>query len=398
MLKRSWIVLLILTLLMPVALAQDTDKPSAMALWVSQSGDGRMFPAILDVLQSYGFIDESERSASDEIGDFLGENIDLYLRQIEGEATDVNSLVEIALDMEVDALITLGEPATQAALNLTLDMDDPPAVIFSRTTNPYAAGIADAPCLKPDHVTGLQTVVPYEEILALLQLQDPDLSVIGTIHTSSDAGGIYGAQRIAAIADEMGIRVESSAITALADLRLAIQGLVSKNIEAIVMPIDVLSASGTPIIAAAAIENGLPFFYASPGAIMAGATIGGGTLLYFDEIAYVGILLAAYLNGEMDIARTGIYQISNMAVGVNLDIAAMQGVEVAEQLVEDAAFVVEDGNLSLAGAGAMQMGRLFAGVVPLELRQANDMALLASLQCTDDMIAEQQAALDAAGE
>ena len=104
------------------------------------------------------------------------------------------------------------------------------------------------------------------------------------------------------------------------------------------------------------------------------------------------------LNGDIDIAATGIHQASNMLVGVNLDSAELQGVEIDESLLEQAVLVVEDGDVSVSGLGAQLMAQLYGGASALEDRRAEDLALLESLQCSEEMIAEQQAALDAAGE
>ena len=54
---------------------------------------------------------------------------------------------------------------TQAALNATNDLDDPPTIFFADVYNPREAGIAEAPCVKPAHVTGLMSATKYEDIV-----------------------------------------------------------------------------------------------------------------------------------------------------------------------------------------------------------------------------------------
>ena len=336
-----------------------------------------------------------ERGLLMESQDVEGERITILVRNIQASAADASALVEKALDQGVDAIVTGSSIVAQSAVNITMDMDDPPAVIFTRMTNPYLAGIAEAACIKPEHVTGMQTVVPYEEIMPLLLIQKPDLKKIGTIHSSSDADGIYGAGRIAEIATAMGLTVESAAIAGLADLRPAVQALVGHEVEAVIVPYDTVAGEGIPVIAQAALENDLLFFYSTPGGIYQGATIGGGAMLYYEEGAHAGLLLAAHLNGDIDLATTAIHHASNMFVGLNLDMAELQGMDIDARLLEQAVIVIENGALNLSGAGARQL-RIAGRVVPLAERQADDMALLESLQCSDEMIAEQQAALDAA--
>jgi hypothetical protein len=58
--------------------------------------------------------------------------------------------------------------------------------------------------------------------------------------------------------------------------------------------------------------------------------------------------------------------------------------------------VVSDGAISQASPQVMQAVARRGKVLPLEQRRERDMAFLASLQCTDEMIAEQKAALGAA--
>lgn len=398
MFKYVAILFLLAHLLAPAALAQDDVKPTVAFL-----GTGPMSPhniamsGLLNVLQSYGFISEAERGLLAESPDFEGERINIISSPEMSSIADIGSTIEKALDRKVDAIIAASSIVAQTAVHATSDMDDPPAVIFTRISDPYAAGIAQSACVKPDHVSGLQTVVPYEEIIPLLIAQDPDIKSIGAIHTSSDPDGIYGAARIADVAVGLGLTVESAAVVDLVDLRPAVQGLVSKGVEAIILPVDPLINAGIPIIAQAAIDNELPLYYSAPGDVVFGATIGGGSLLQYEEGAHAGLLLAAYLNGDIDLGSTGIYQAGNMFVGVNLDMAKLQGVEIAEGLLKKAIILIQDGELNVSGAAARQMA-LARSVGPLEERQADDAALLKSLQCTPEMIAEQQAELDAASE
>ena len=143
---------------------------------------------LLNVLQSYGFISEAERGLLAATQEFEGERINIISSAELPNITDIGLIIEKSLDRKVDAIVASSSVAAQSAVHATSDMDDPPAVIFTRVSDPYAAGIAQSSCVKPNHVTGLQTAVPYEEIIPLLLAQDPDIKSIGMIHTSSDPG------------------------------------------------------------------------------------------------------------------------------------------------------------------------------------------------------------------
>lgn len=404
MLKQLVSLLVMVALLGGAAVAQGDSKPTVLVLLGGGTSQfGVTIEGTLDALQSYEFLSATERGSLMESHELDGDRISIILGLGLSSVADASALLERAMDLGVDAIVASTSTMAQLALSVTVDMEDPPAVIFTRVNNPYEAGIAEASCIKPDHVVGMVTDVPYEDIMALLLLQDPDLRQIGTIYSSSDSDGAFGADRIIETAGEMGLAVETAAVTGIADLRVAAQGLVSKGVNAIVLPNDLITGEGIPIMSQVAAENQIPVVYATPGAVYTGATIGGGSLLYYDEGDHAGILLVSYLNGDIDIAEIGIHHSIGMhhssavVVGVNLDVARMQGVEINDELLEMAEFVVEDGELNL-GSAASSMFAKAGNVLSLEERRASDLTLLENWKCSDKMIAEQQAVLDAADE
>ena len=396
MTKQAMLIALALALLLaPAALAQDMELPFVLALTEAQASPS-VQSGILDALQANDFISADERAALLEEQEHDGERIRVVMRAIGASAADISLQIDAALDQGVSAIIAHTSAAAQAALNLTIGMDEPPALIFTGVVNPYGSGLAQARCVKPDHVTGMMTEVPYADILALLLLQDPNMKTIGTIHSSNNFDGVYGAEVIASEAAELGLTVESAAIAGqLADLPAATDSLVSRGIEAIVMPLDLTTGAGIPIVAEAAIEHQLPLFYASPASVLAGATVGGGAMLYYDEGLHAGYVLAAHLNGDIEIARMGIHSASNMFVGVNLDLALLQGIEIADDLLDQATIIVEDGELTVTGAAEQQMAHSM-GMMPHDDQHEAQTMMVMHMQCTDEMIAQQQAALDTA--
>ena len=421
--------------LLPGISAQDDDNPTIAILRFGPIGSATTAEsALLDVLQVYGFINAEERMSLMEGQDFIGENINIVRGDANYDLPSANVIVEAALDQGADVLVAFTTPVAQIAVNTTLDQDEPTPVIFGGVYNPYRAGIAEAACIKPDHVTGTESVQPYDEAFQIFLMQNPDLKLVGTIYSSNEASGIYGAERISEIGESLGITVESVAVTSVSDLRAAAQSLVNMGIEALVLPSDYTVTNGLPIIAAAANDNAIPVFQTTTGAIFQGATLGAGYWQHFEQGRRAGLMLAAWLNGELDIAATAIDSHAGMAVSVNMNAASELGIDIAEELIETADFLIQDESVALseriglgmlrkmgANEAILQAARGFMATIPLEdmgrgqftippelanflieSRRAEefmaaDAAYLASLQCTEEMIAEQQAALDAAG-
>ncbi len=352
--------------------------------------------AVLDLLESYGYLTAEENRILEDRRDYQAERINVIWGDAGFDYPTISIMVEDALDQGADVLVTLGTPVTLAAVNTTLDMDEPPPVLFTAVHNPYLAGIADASCIKPAHVTGSEIQTSYEYVFDALLKQDPALNVIGTIYDTAAASGEYGVDRIAELAGERGIAAETAGVNTLSDLRAAADSLVQKGADAIVLPIDTLTTQGLPIIVTIANENGVPVFHPSMGAIYLGATIGAGYSSFYDNGVRVGLTLAAHLNGEIDIAATGIHVASSQSLGINLDSANAQGVDVSSELMNEADVVMEDGSPIHVSRRVMQAIRRRGVVIPQEDRQGADTEYLAQLACTDEMIAEQQAELDEA--
>ncbi len=398
MLKKILLLVLIVLLLLPAALAQDDDNPTIAILRFGPIASHDFTEgAVLDILESYGYISSDENRVLEERQDLEGENINIIWGDAGWDLATINIMTENALDQGADIFVVLGTPVVQIVVSTTLDMEDPPVVLFTSAYNPYEAGIAQAPCIKPTHVTGSESLIDYSYVFSLLMLQDPGMGSIGIIHSSNEAPGIIGAEAIKSLAEAEGWSVEVAAVTGLADLRPAAESLVSKDVAAIIIPVDYLTTAGLPIVAAVANENGVPIFHSSVGGISAGAAVGAGFFRYYVQGTNVGIMLAAYLNGDIDIATTGINLSSEQAAAVNLTTAAQQGMEISDELIDAADLVYEDGEYTKLTPVMVEAVRRSLGgvVIPLEDRAEGDRAFLEALHCTDEMIAAQQAELDA---
>jgi len=439
MFRKILLVILLLSLLPAgTALAQDEAPTIAILRFGLSLSDASLETAVIDTLLVYEWVTAEEHALLSDRQDIEGEKINILWADASYDLTNVNFIVDNALDRGADILLTLSTPVTQIAVNTTLDQDEPTPVLFSAVYSPYQAGLADAPCIKPAHVTGSESVPPYEEAFQIFLLQNPALNRFGLLYSSHDASGIYGAERIAAIGESLGLEVESAAVTNVSDLRSATQSLANNGVEAIILPFDYTAAIGLPIIAAVATENQIPVFHPHPGSILAGATVGAGFYNFYTQGIGAGLMLAAYLNGDLDFATTAIDSQSGLSVGVNLDVANALGIEIQPELRAMAEMVLEDGASVMSPLGLLrlldsmgatdevkQMAAAYLRDVDLsamasqsgEQQQAAEMinkmliegrkspenlaadrAYLDSLQCTPEMIAEQQAALDATGE
>ena len=387
---------LLALLLVPAGFAQDDAKPTiAFLRYAGTAPVSEATNGILDSLQAYGYLTDAERDALNESYDLIGENVNLLYRDAGFDLPSVNLMVEEVLDKGADAIVTITTQVAQIAVNATRDMEEPPAILFSLVTTPYTTGIADSSCIKPAHVAGTQPLLSFAAYVPLVMIQNPDITAIGTIESPDQPTSVIGSRLITQIGESLGLRVEVASAIQLADLNVAVESLLGKGVEAIVLSINPLTLQGTPVLVQLTAEYGIPLYAPVIQQVYRGATIAAGFYSFYDEGVIAARLLHAYLSGEVDLADIAINQSSSFGVAINLDTAAEQGIEISEAMLARANFVIEGGQRS-AGAASDLDAEDAARDMTLEERLAADREFLATLACTPEMIAEQQAALDAA--
>ena len=398
MIKTAVLLLTVTSLLFaPAAIAQDDDNPTVAFLkWGDSSNVGLAEKAILDVLQVYGFINDDERLLLNDEHSIEGEHINIIYGDALFDRMEANAIIDEAIDKDADVFVTFTTQMTQIAYYAIREFIDPPKLIFTVTSGPYITGVADSSCIKPDFVIGTVPVTNYEDIVPLLLMQDPDMKVAGAIYSPQQRASEVGVARITEIAESLGLTVEAESIIVTPDLYQAVDNLYSRGAEAIIIPI--FTFQGFQLLLSLSYDYGLPVLFSAPQNAYRGGTIGGGFFGLYKQGVIAGKMLVAQLNGDIDIAKTSIYESDDFAFAVNLDAADLQDVEISQALLDGAAYIVENGETAQGVTAQYPEVEITLPDMPLDERRAADLEFLAGLQCTPDLIAEQQAALAPADE
>ena len=387
--KAMMMTILLALLLAPAGLAHDDVPTVAVLRWSGEGSFARAERGLLDMLQAYQMISEEERAILDGGDDLDGENLNIMWRSAGSDVPTANLMVEAALDRGADVIVTSGTSVSQIAVNATLDLEAPPAVIFHVVSAPYSAGIAQSPCIKPDHVTGATPIHAYKDLIDAVVLQDPDISVVGTYLTAGMSQSVRSEREIRQAAEALGLTLKTAPVNAFPDIPLATQALLDDGAEAIVVSMNFV-LFGIPAIITEATDVSVPVYSPVPGFITDGAPIGVGFNAHYWQGVIAARMLIAFLNEGMSPGSLSIAEVADLTVGVNFDSAEAMGIEIADEIAERATFIVRDGEVSLLTP------RPQLPEMSLDERKAADAEFLAALHCTDEMIARQQAELDAA--
>jgi putative ABC transport system substrate-binding protein len=281
---------------------------------------------VKDSLSNAGFVD--------------GENLKIIEGNAQGDMATMNTIVQGFLDENVDLIVAITTPAAQTAYKLTQDAGSPP-VIYSGISNPYAAGLAEAPDKHPAWVYGNQLMDPIAPTLELIKEVVPDVNKIGMVYNPAEANSAYLVEAATAEAEKMGLELVTATVSNSNEIATAAESLVSQDVDAFMSINDNTVVSGFEAWVKVAIDNQIPLLGTSASMPGLGAVASYGVNPYQEGLDS-GDYVVQVLNGELDLA-TAVIQIQDaVLLTVNPAAAEKQGVTLPDSLVERADKVIEE--------------------------------------------------------
>lgn len=280
---------------------------------------------VKDALAAAGFID--------------GETVTILEANAEGDIATLSTIAQKYVDDQVDLIVASSTPALQAAYNATKDLGGPP-IVFNAVTSPYAAGVANAPDDHPAWVIGYQALAPVAQALALIPELMPGVESVGYLYNPAEANSVVNTEIAEPAAADLGLTLEIATISNSSEVQTAAEALVARGVQAFFVSTDSTVVSGLEALVKVANDNDIPLFANDPASAQRGAAVALG-LDYYQDGLDTGALAVGILKGELDIAATPIVQQDAGSLAVNTSAAAEQGLELAQEFVDQAAQVFE---------------------------------------------------------
>jgi putative tryptophan/tyrosine transport system substrate-binding protein len=315
---------------------------------------------IIDVLEAYGYED--------------GRNIEIRQVDAAGDVTQLPAIIELLIAEEVDIIMPLQAQTIAATVAITEELENPPAVIFSVVQDPYAQGLAEDACTKPAYLTGQSSGdnnVVIEDVMQHIRELDPDLHSIALVYNSNDAGATLNAGLFEAMGEKYDFTMMIEAVSSGEEVVPVLETLLVAGAESMLV-IDVTAGAYLSELSELSVQAQVPLFAIDAGAVYLGTTLGVGTDFY-QLGANAGRMAAAYLEGNLDLATTGISDEISILRAINLDVAVEQGLAIPNGFVDTLNYHIENGESTEAELGLPEMTRD-------EMRE-QDAAFIESLQC-----------------
>lgn len=270
-----------------------------------------------------------------ELGYVEGENIEYVYDGPASSIEELDAKTAVLIANEVDLIVSISTPATQAAHRLTQENQIP--VVFGPVTDPVAAGVVDSVAEPGGNVTGVRLGSRSEgQRLNWLLETVPRVQRIYIPYNPDDASANSSVTAVSEAADELGVTIIVQEARNDEEITIAIENI-PEDIDAIMLPQDSLVAARIDDFVALANERQLPLSTPTDEQVERGALIAYSFRLHElgVQMARLGDQIAQGVNPSDLPVETAEFFLT-----INLDTAQKIGLEVPDTILQSADTIV----------------------------------------------------------
>lgn len=270
---------------------------------------------VLDGLKEFGFIE--------------GQNLTVSRTHAQGEMVNVPPMLQSLDATDADAVVTFTTPVLQSALG-TIKRKP---VVFTYVTDPLIAGAGKTYEDHVAHVTGIGSLPPIAETIAMMRRVLPHVKTLGVIYNNSEANSIKIIGLLREATKEAGINLIELTAANANEVLQATQAIVSRGIDAFYVPGDNTAYLGFEAIRKTTQDAKIPLIVDDAEYIDRGAIFACGPGFYHSGKA-AAPALARVLLGESP-AGIPMGNVSVNTIKFNREAIARHGLQIDEALIRE---------------------------------------------------------------
>lgn len=314
--KKLMIILSIIALaMMPIA-AQGNTETGSIRIGISK-------------LLAHPALDAIESGIKDYLAD-AGIDAVFDTQNANGEISTAASIAKLFRDEGCDIVVGIATPTAQALANTFEEIP----VVFASVTDVPAAGLEGI-----DNVCGVSDAVPLEEHFRMIE-RLTDAKRIGMVYTSGEANGISLMEGMKAICEENGVELISAAVANSAEVKMAAQSITDR-IDAMYVATDNTVVSAISALSDACTEAQVPLFSADTTSAFGTNVLVAGGFDYYASGLLTGKLIQEIIEGKSP-ADIGTVFLEDLELYINMDTAEMFGITIPEDMIEKAAYIIDE--------------------------------------------------------
>ena len=271
-----------------------------------------------------GFID-----ALAEAGYVEGENVTYDEQNAQGEMANATTIAQKFVGDQVDLILSIATPTSQAAVQATTDIP----IVFAAVTDPVAAGLVANETAPEANVTGVSDMLPVQPHLDLIMQLVPDAKTIGLLYNAGETNSVTLVEKEKVAAEAMGLEVVEATAASSSEVLAAAQSLVGR-VDVISVLTDNTVVSALESVVMVCEENGIPLIAGDIDSVERGA-VAAYAFDYYDHGVQAGQVAVQILEGTA-IASIPVQYAQDLKLAINLVAAESMGVTVPEALKSEA--------------------------------------------------------------
>ncbi len=272
-----------------------------------------------------------------ELGYVEGKNTVVERRYSEGKLERFPDLVAELVRLNVDVIVTVGQPATQAAQKVTRTVP----IVMTGVVDPVGAGIVASLARPSGNTTGLSLLSTelVTKRLELLKAIGPEVFSVAVLRNPGNKSNELQFESIKTTAEALKVRLQPISVRGPNDVEIAFQAATREQAGALMVLDDPVIYDQRAQIAALAVKNRLPSVGGLTGFAEAGGLMSYGTNVpehFRQAAAYVDRILKGANPAELPIEQPAKFELV-----INLNTAKTLGLTIPAALLLRADRVIE---------------------------------------------------------
>ncbi len=261
-----------------------------------------------------------------------GDNLMVDYQNSEGDPSLFASIAQQFVTNDVDIIVTIATPNSQAAVAAAEGTDIP--VVFTAVTDPVGAGIvSNWESHEDENVTGVSDMIVVSDDVELITEIMPGVKKLGTIYNAGESNSVFLVEKLNEACDALGIEVVEATVSTSADVATAAQSLVGR-VDAIWIGTDNTVVTGLEALIGICENNSIPLFAADEDSIKRGS-IAAYSFDYYDIGYQTGEIVAGILGGK-DASKTAVEKGKVISLSVNTAAAQRMGITIPDSIIDRA--------------------------------------------------------------
>lgn len=300
-----------------------------------KSGDGKVYNIGISQIVEHPSLDEARKgfiAALKDNGFEEGKNLNIEYKNAQNDMNNQATIAQKFVADKKDLILGIATPTAQAMAQATKDIP----VLFTAVTDAVGAKLVQSNEQPGGNVTGTVDMHPeaVSKLMEFISKNVPDVKTVGILYNPGEANSVVNVEMAEKNLTDLGLKVTKATATNAGEVQTAAQSLIGK-VEAIYVPSDNTVVSALDAVIQVANKNKVPLFAAENDSVEKGAFASYGTV--YSDLGYkTGLMAVEILKNGKSPADLPVQLPDKIGLGINMKAAAAQGMEVTDEMKNEA--------------------------------------------------------------